>query len=77
MSESGFAKVTREGIERMITAAHQAGDSNLASEKLDIWPTGFPRPEISAELAHHIASTACRDESIYDQPTQEFPAIKI
>lgn len=55
MSESGFQKVTREGIERSITDAANAGDSNLANDQLDKWPTGHSRKEISLEAAHHIA----------------------
>lgn len=53
--ESSFAQVTREGIERTINEAVNAGDMNLADAQLDIYPTGFSRPEISLEQAHEIA----------------------
>lgn len=43
MSESGFHKVVREGIERNIAQALAAGDSDLANAQLDIWPYGRPR----------------------------------
>ena len=55
MTESGFSKVTREGIERNIDEAVNAGDGGLVNYNLDLWPTGRPREEITLEAAHHIA----------------------
>lgn len=52
MSESKFSQVTREGIERNITEAYEAGDINLTNEQLDIYPTGHPRPEIVMDISH-------------------------
>lgn len=43
MEESHFARVTREGIEKRITEAYEAGDMHLVNEQLDIYPTGRPR----------------------------------
>lgn len=43
--ESGFSKVTREGIERNIIEALAANDIDLVNAQLDIYPTGRPRPD--------------------------------
>lgn len=56
MTESGFHKVTREGIERNITVAQNAGDAALANYHLDRHPSGHLRSEVSLEVAHAIAS---------------------
>lgn len=56
MTESSFAQVTRQGIEKVASEALAAGDSNLMNAQLDIWPTGHLRPDVSVEAAHHIAS---------------------
>lgn len=58
MSESHFQLVTREGIERDISEAQSAGDSNLVNDKLAQWPYGRERPSISEERAHDIARLA-------------------
>lgn len=55
MSESGFHKVTREGLERNILEAYTAGDIKLANDYLDKYPTGHERKLISLEAAHYIA----------------------
>ena len=55
MSESGFHKTTRLGIERSIREAFESGDMQLTNYHLDLYPTGRPRPEMSLELARHVA----------------------
>ncbi len=38
--ESHFEIATRQTIERDITEAYEAGDSNLVNIKLEVWPYG-------------------------------------
>lgn len=56
MSETGFEKTTRLGLERAIIDFFNAQDIRSVNEKLDIYPTGRPRSEVSLEVARHAIS---------------------
>ncbi len=71
MTESHFERVTRQGIEKNITEAYNAGDSSLANYHLGLYPYGKERPSISTEMAHHIAHVAMPDHQI----TEEIPVV--
>lgn len=58
MPESPFELQTRQTLERDIAEAQIAGDSNLVNDKLQIYPYGRERPQISDESAHDIARVA-------------------
>lgn len=47
MSESHFAKMTRQGIEGQIKDGFAANDINAVNYQLDQYPTGRKRPDIS------------------------------
>lgn len=73
MSETPFNKTIRLGLEARLRDHYKAGDVHVVNDLLDIYPTGFPRPEISVETARHVIEMAHRP---YQQDTIEFPAIE-
>lgn len=64
MSETHFNIAVRKTIETDLVEAYKAGDSNQVNAKLDIYPGGRPRPNISIEAAHHIAKWGLEDRKV-------------
>ncbi len=72
MAESAFQLTTRQGIERDITDSHNKHDSDQVNEKLDLWPYGRERPEVSLEVARYAVKRLSAD-----QPTEEIPIVRV
>lgn len=69
MSETYAGKVARQTRERDIGEALVAGDISLVNAKLDHYPYGQRRPDVSLEVARYAIQHADK------QPTEEFEAI--
>lgn len=72
MAESHFQRVTRQGIEGNINHDYEAGDMHQVDERLDVWPYGRRRPDVSLEVARYAVRRYGAD-----QPTEEMPVVTL
>lgn len=72
-TETYAGLVARQTREKDIVEAFGASDMNLVNAKLDYYPHGQRRPDVSLETAHHIIQLA--ELPIDRQPTEEIPVV--